>query len=194
MDKALVNFIFELGMLKRIKHEGVRLIGVDNPETVADHALRAAQIGYILAKLEGYENPQEVASIMIFHDINECRTNDIHRVANRYISVDKEKVVKEQTQMAGNIGEDIYKLWKVREDRESAAGIIAKDADMLELSFTAKSLIEQGFKDAQDWINNCEKNMRTESGKKLIKLMQEVSSNDWWKGLKKIPPKFPEKK
>ena len=30
--------------LRRIKHEGWRLIGVDNPESVADHSLRAGKI------------------------------------------------------------------------------------------------------------------------------------------------------
>lgn len=68
-SKDILNFIFELGQLKRIKHEGWRLIGVKFPESVADHCLRAAQIGYILAKMEKYENPFEVCSMVVFHDI-----------------------------------------------------------------------------------------------------------------------------
>lgn len=48
--KKIITFIFELVQLRRIKHEGWRLVGIDNPESVAEHSLRAAQIGYILAK------------------------------------------------------------------------------------------------------------------------------------------------
>ena len=43
----IVNYIFELGQLKRIKQEGFRLNGIDKPHSVAAHSLRAAQIGYI---------------------------------------------------------------------------------------------------------------------------------------------------
>ncbi|MDI6721005.1 MAG: HD domain-containing protein [Candidatus Aenigmarchaeota archaeon] len=62
-NKDVLNFIFEMGQLRRIKHEGWRIAGVENPESVADHALRAAQIGFFLARLEGYDNPYEVCSI-----------------------------------------------------------------------------------------------------------------------------------
>ncbi len=85
----LINFIFELGQLKRIHHEGWKLAGVDTPDTVAEHALRAAQIGFILAKMEGYENPYEVCTMLVFHDIGEARVGDIHKVANRYVTVDE---------------------------------------------------------------------------------------------------------
>ena len=50
--KNQINFLFELGQLKRVKHEGWRLVGVEHPESVAEHSLRAAQIGYVIAALE----------------------------------------------------------------------------------------------------------------------------------------------
>ncbi|MGC9308938.1 MAG: HD domain-containing protein, partial [Thermoplasmatota archaeon] len=46
------QFIYELGMLRRIRREGWRLAGIE-PESVAAHSLRAAQIGYLLACMEG---------------------------------------------------------------------------------------------------------------------------------------------
>lgn len=72
-NKDVLNFIFELGQLKKVKREGWRLIGMDNLESVSDHTLRAAQIGFILAKLEKYENPLEVCTMVVFHDIGEWR-------------------------------------------------------------------------------------------------------------------------
>ncbi|HEC89736.1 MAG TPA: HD domain-containing protein, partial [Thermoplasmatales archaeon] len=77
-DKSIAQFLFELGVLRRIQREGWKLIGVKTPETVAEHSLRAAQIGYILAKLEGYPHPEIVSTMLIFHDIGECRIGDIH--------------------------------------------------------------------------------------------------------------------
>ncbi|MBS3171679.1 HD domain-containing protein [Candidatus Woesearchaeota archaeon] len=186
MEKDILNFIFEVGQLKKVKREGWRLIGMDNLESVADHTLRASQIGFILAKLENYENPLEVCTMVVFHDIGECRIGDIHRVANRYINVDEEIAVKEQTEKLGEIGRDIFNMWKQVEDRNTKAGIIAKEADMLELAITAKENIEKGYSYAQDWINNISKALLTESGKKLLNELKNADSNKWWQGLKKL--------
>jgi len=186
IKKDLLKFIFELSQLRKIKHEGWRLVGIDNPESVADHSLRAAQIGFLLAELEGYENPLEMCSILVFHDIEECRVGDIHKIANRYIKVDEEAVVKEQTEKLDEMGKKVFELWKKSEEITTRAGIIAKDADLLEQAFTAKEFMEKGYTFAQDWINNVSKKLQTKSAKDILVLLKEVNSNDWWQGLKKI--------
>ena len=185
-NKNILKFIFELGQLKRVKHEGWKLIGIDNPESVAEHSLCAAQIGFILAKLEKYENPFEVCSILVFHDVAECRIGDIHRVGNRYISVDEEKVIEEQTAKLENIGKEISGMFKQTERRNTEAGIIAKDADFLEMAFMAKEYLERGYGFAQDWIDNISKSVKTKSAVSLLKDLQKSDSNNWWQGLKKM--------
>lgn len=185
-NKDILNFIFELGQLKRIKHEGWRLIGVKSPESVADHCLRAAQIGYILAKMEKYENPFEVCSMVVFHDIVECRIGDIHRVANRYVSVEAESVAKEQLKKLDIVGKEILDMYRQANTRSSKAGIIAKDADRLDMAVTAKEYKEKGYAYAQDWIDNISKSMKTKSAQKLIKDLENSDSNQWWQGLKKL--------
>ena len=185
-NKNILKFIFELGQLKRVKHEGWKLIGIDNPESVAEHSLRAAQIGFILAKLEKYENPFEVCSILVFHDVAECRIGDIHRVGNRYISVDEEKVVEEQTAKLENIGKEISEMYEQIERKNTKAGIIAKDADFLEMAFMAKEYLERGYGFAQDWIDNISKSVQTKSAVSLLKDLQKSNSNDWWQGFKKM--------
>lgn len=107
----ITNFIFEMAQLRRIKHEGWRVIGIEHPESVADHSLRAAQISFILAKLEKYENPHEVCSMLVFHDIGECRIGDLHKIAIRYAQADEERAVREQTQPLEETGKEILRLW-----------------------------------------------------------------------------------
>ncbi len=186
IEKEILNFIFEMGQLKKVKREGWRLLGMNNLESVADHTLRAAQLGFILAKLEKYENPLEVCTMVVFHDIGECRIGDIHRVANRYIQAEEERAVKEQTEKLGETGKEIFDMWKQTEERKTKAGIIAKEADMLELAITAKENIEKGYVYAQDWINNISKALATETGKKLLNELKNSDSNEWWQGLKKM--------
>lgn len=184
-NKPLINFLFELGQLQRIKHEGFRLAGVESPPSIAEHSLRSAQIAYFLAKMEGYDNPHEVVSMCIFHDIGEARVGDIHKVANRYVDADEIQAVKDQLSPIEN-SKDILRLWKECEDTSSTAGTIAKDADRLETAIAAKEYVEKGYKSTEDWINNVRKLLKTDSAKNLLDEMAEMKSTDWWQDLKKI--------
>ena len=190
--KGIVNFIYEMGMLKRHKHDGYTLAGVPPSElpSIAEHTLRAAQIAYILARMENYPKPEEVVTLVVFHDIEETRIPDINKVANRYIErINKNKLLKEQLDdRMGKIGEDIRKM-RLRVNYGNVndiAGILAKDADYLEQAFTAKEFLEKGYISAFDWIENIGKALRTESALKLWNILKETNSWEWWKGLKKI--------
>ncbi len=185
--KTLLKFLFELGNLRRIKHEGWRVAGVDEPESVADHSLRAAQIGYFLAKMENYPDPNVIATMLIFHDIGECRIGDLHKIARRYIeTTNEDHAVKEQLEPFGETGDEIFSLWSEVESRSSDAGVIAKDADLLEQALSAKEYLEKGYAAASDWITNIKTLVKTDSARMLLGVLFEVRSYDWMHGLKKL--------
>lgn len=184
--RRICKFICELGHLKRIKHEGWKLCGVKDPESVAEHSLRAAQVGYLLARLEGYEKPEEISTILIFHDIGECRIGDVHKVARRYIDADEERAVREQVERLGEIGKDILTMWRKMDQLEGKAGAIAKDADLLEMAFTAREYIEIGFTAANDWVDKISKKLKTKSAKRLLEELKNSNCVEWWQGLKKL--------
>jgi len=50
--KNIVNYIFEMGVMRKEMHNGLKLAGVSDLNSIGEHALRAAQIGYILTVLE----------------------------------------------------------------------------------------------------------------------------------------------
>ena len=192
--KKIVNYIFEIGVLKREKHNGFKLIGVDALGSVAEHALRASQIGYILTILENEKHgtdisPEKVASMLIFHDNGEVRVGDLHKVASRYIdSSEAERLAfKEQAERLPRKMEDsLLKYYDEFENRTTVEGIIAKDADWLEAAFSAKEHYDLGNTLAMDWVLNVEKALETDSAKEVIKEMKETRFTDWWTGLKKI--------
>lgn len=182
----MIDFLFELSQLKRIKHEGWRLAGIKDPESVAAHSLHAAQIGYILAKMEKHPDPYKICTMVVFHDIAECRTGDTHKVAAGYIKRDEHKAVKDQTKTLLKTGEEILSLWEETEEGKTHAGLIAKDADLLEQACAAKEYVETGYKEAQNWIENIEKKLKTQSAKKLLSKIKKTNFTHWWKDLKKI--------
>ena len=85
-EAEISNFIFEMRQLREVKRSGWQLLGIPNKESVAEHSLRAAQIGFFLAHMEGGVDPLRVATMLVFHDIGEARIGDVHQVANPYIS------------------------------------------------------------------------------------------------------------
>ena len=49
--KSIVNFFFELGMLKKTPRSGFQFLG-SGQESVAEHAFRVTTIGFTLARLD----------------------------------------------------------------------------------------------------------------------------------------------
>jgi len=192
--KNIVNYIFEMGILSKEKHNGFKLIGENNLRSVAEHALRAAQIGYLLTILENKRNntnlsPEKVCSMLVFHDNGEVRIGDLHKVASRYID-SKEAERLAFTDQISNLPEEakqiIIKYFDETEERNSKEGIIAKDADWMESAFSAKELYDLGNELAMQWIKNVEKGVETDSAKEILIEMKKTKFTDWWIGLKKI--------
>ncbi|PIN76664.1 HAD family hydrolase [Candidatus Woesearchaeota archaeon CG10_big_fil_rev_8_21_14_0_10_36_11] len=185
--KQLTNFLFELGTLKNVKRSGWWIINVKDPENVAEHSFRAGVIGYLLANLE-HVDVHKVTLMALFNDLHEARLNDLHKVGHRYIDFKtaETKAHKEQTETLGDIGKSMFLFHEEFQRQQTKESIVARDADLLENAFQAKEYIEIGYKDAQNWIDNIWKVIKTESAKKLLKEIESTSSNDWWKNLKKI--------
>ena len=70
--EALAAFVYELGLLKRIRRSGWWHAGVRDPESVAEHTMRVAQLAAIIAAEEG-ANPERAAFLAIWHDSQETR-------------------------------------------------------------------------------------------------------------------------
>lgn len=193
--QKITNFIFEINQLKREHHNGLSLTGVNRPDTIAEHSLRAAQIGFIIAEMEneragtGEVSAEKVAAMLIIHDNAEARVGDQHKVSARYFDV-KEAEKKAFLEQIDGLGERIENKWKSYleeyKKRDTKEGIIAKDADWLELAFQAKEYLEVGYSSAEDIINNVDAALETESAKEIMKMMKETKFTDWWKGLKKM--------
>jgi len=187
--EKITKFVFEINQLKFKKQNGWYLAGVKNPPSVAEHVMRAAQLGYIIAVMEGDANPEKVASMILIHDNGEARIGDQDKVAARYYEKDDAEKRAFEDQL-NNLGEEIEQKWKQYfeefENRKTKEGIIAKDADWLETAFQAKEYLDLGYASTIDFIKNVEKAVETESAKKIAAEMKKTNFTDWWKGLKKM--------
>ncbi len=186
--KKIVNFFFELNQLKRISHVGLLRIGVKNVDSVAEHVFRASQIAYILAIMEN-ANPERAATIVLFHDNGEARVGDQDKVAARYWSMkeaEKLALFEQLSFLPKKFQKKLENYHKQYATRNTKEGIIAKDADWLELAFQAKEYIDTGYQGARYWIKNIEEALETKSAKKILKEMKQADFNDWHQELQKM--------
>lgn len=178
--QAVVRFIFEVGQLRQERRHGWLRIQ-ENPESVAEHTQRAACLGYLLACLEGFQDPNRVATMILFHDIHEVRTGDVDRVHKRYVRHDEEQAARDQSAALGDAGAAILDLWKQVDDQSTRAGEIAKDAEILEMAFTARELVVRGNQDAQCWIDSTTARLKTAAARQLLPLINSADPCQWWK-------------
>ncbi|MBU2561458.1 MAG: HD domain-containing protein [Nanoarchaeota archaeon] len=184
---GLARFLYEMGQLQRVRRSGFTTIGVNNPHSTSEHSHRTAVIGYFLAKMEGVD-ADKVAVMCLFHDIHEARLNDLHKVGHRYIDFRsaEEKAFREQLEVIGDLGKELLPLVEEAHKRESRDAEVARDADLLENALEAREYIKIGYADAQNWIDNIWKVIKTGSGKRLLKEIESTDPNEWLFSLKKI--------
>lgn len=176
--KAIADFLFEVGMLKRTPRSGFQFLG-SGDETVAEHSLRCATIGYVLAKLSGKVNTERVVLMCLFHDLVEARTGDLNYVNKRYVKADEEAAVRDMT--AGlPFGEEIRQLTKEFNERSTVEAKLANDADQLEIILELKELGDLGNRYAADWITSAMKRLRTDEGKRLARSILNTDFSAWW--------------
>ncbi len=178
--KHFLNFIFEMGQLRFKPRTGWQLFGMKHPENVAEHTLRAAQLGFIIARLEQHSDPYQIAVILMFHDMAESRTGDLDNMAKKYVNRNEQKAVNDQTRDLGEIGKEIVKLWDNAHDLETKTGIIARDADLLECMFTATEYKAQGYAGMEEFTTSTYPFLKTETAKKMAYHLERQDPKDWW--------------
>lgn len=176
--KAIADFLFEVGMLKRTPRSGFQFLGTGK-ETVAEHSLRAAIIGYVLARMSGTTAGDRVVLMCLFHDLVEARTGDLNYVNKKYVKADEEAAVRDMTATLP-FGEEIRRLTEEFNARATPEAESANDADQLEMILQLKELGDLGNRYAADWISSAVKRLRTEEGKKLARTILNTDFAAWW--------------
>lgn len=177
---ALAAFGYELGVLKRIRRAGWWHVGVRDPESVAEHSLRVAQLAAVLAAEEGAD-PARASFLALWHDTQETRTGDLPHTAAEYLTKpDPRQVTADQTDKLPERSRAVVRAAvEEYESRQSAEALCAKDADKLEMLLQAVEYRDVGVRRVDGWIDSARKGLRTETARRIAEAAVNVSPLAW---------------
>jgi putative hydrolase of HD superfamily len=176
--KNIVNFLFEVGMLKRTPRTGFQFLGT-GCESVAEHTLKTMFIGYTLCRLESKVDELKVLKMCLIHDLPEARTGDMNYVYKKYVTVDEDKAVSELTETLF-FGNDIKSVIDEFNGKKTKESLIAHDADQLSLIFQLKECGDLGNQYSEEWITFAVRRLFTGTAKKIADAIIETDSTEWW--------------
>ena len=148
--KEMINFLFEVGMLKKTPRTGYQFLG-SGQESVAEHSFRTAIIGYMLSLQEPGADSRKVTLMCLFHDLHEARTGDHNYVNRRYVYIHEDRAIEDLAKKLP-FGDEIISLTSEFSKGESLEANISKDADQLDLILELKEQQDLGNRYAEEWL------------------------------------------
>jgi 5'-deoxynucleotidase YfbR-like HD superfamily hydrolase len=177
---ALAAFTYELGVLKRMRRAGWWHAGVRDPESVAEHSLRVAQLAGLLAAEEGAD-PARAAYLAIWHDSQETRTGDLPHTVNPYLTKpDPARITADQTAALPTAARDSVRSAVAEyEAAQTAEACCARDADKLEMLFQAMEYRDVGNHHVQGWIDSARASLTTATANRVAEAALALSPLAW---------------
>lgn len=176
----LAAFGYELGMLKRIRRAGWWHAGVRDPESVAEHSLRVAQLAAIIAAEEGAD-PARASFLALWHDSQETRTGDLpHTIGGYLTKPEPRQITADQTaHLPSRSRELIRSAVDEYETRQTAEALCAKDADKLEMLLQAVEYRDIGVQRVDGWIDSARKGLKTQTAQRIAEAAVNLSPLTW---------------
>ncbi len=154
-----LEFIIEIGKLKRIKRTGWAMAGIPYPESVADHSFRTAVTVAVLSDIlikRGVKVDRGRAVLMaLIHDAGEALISDIPAGASRFVKKDERNAA---FHVLKGTGYDV--LWDEYENGRSTEAKLVKFADRLEMLVQALEYERVGFRGLDEFWDSIE-NLRS---------------------------------
>jgi putative hydrolase of HD superfamily len=178
---SVANFAHEMGVLKRLRRAGWWQAGVRDPESVAEHSLRVAQLAALIAAEEGAD-PARAAYLGLWHDSQETRITDLPHSARPYIgqkagneTITRDQVAHLPDAAAKTVTEAVVEY----EARETLEAQCAKDADRLECLLQALEYRAAGHQHVQKWIDSSRAGITTSFAARVADAALAGSTMTW---------------
>jgi len=176
----LAAFGYELGVLKRVRRSGWWHAGVRDPESVAEHTARVAQLAALIAAEEGAD-PARAAFLALWHDTQETRTGDLPHTVKGYLAKpDPRRITADQTaDLPERSREVVRNAVEEYEAARSPEALCAGDADKLEMLLQAIEYRDVGVQRVEGWIDSARKDLKTATARGIAEAAVTTSPLAW---------------
>ncbi|MEU4801567.1 HD domain-containing protein [Actinosynnema sp. NPDC023587] len=177
---SLAAFGYELGVLKRTRRTGWTHAGVRDPESVAEHTMRVAQLAALIAAEEGGD-PARASHLALWHDTQETRTGDLPHTIGGYVDKpDPRRITADQTaELPDRSREVVRAAVDEYESGETVEARCARDADKLEMLLQAVEYRDIGVQRVDGWIDSALRGIRTGTARKIAQAAVTLSPLAW---------------
>jgi 5'-deoxynucleotidase YfbR-like HD superfamily hydrolase len=184
---SIAHLIYEAAVVKRTLRTGWQRLG-DNSEGVGEHSFMTAVIAYFLArKIQSQKDQnrkadlEKVLIMSIFHDFHEGRTGETDKLAKFYLDRHEDRANED---IFGAIDRPLLETLNEYEKKQSLEARLVYEANIIAFGVECKILIEKGNQNASEWLSSNSERLRLPESVELMKLLTEMNSHDWWKGIR----------
>ncbi len=148
---SIVGLARAVGEMKRLRRAGwAKKLGMPEPESVAEHAFRAAFLAMVLSDLAGLDSGKAMRMALL-DDLPEAITGDL--TPEEKARMGAEEALRKEEEALGEILSslpprlrDFYLgLWREGQRGESQEARLVRDADKLEMALQAFEYWERGW-------------------------------------------------
>jgi putative hydrolase of HD superfamily len=150
-DDSLVQFSLRIGKLKLMPRSGwISHVGVDSPESVADHTFRCAFLGMCIGDVLKLDT-EKLMKMLLLHDIQESITGDLDYFKKQELGIDNvleienKAILELLSRLPAHLEADYLSVWKEFNSQESPEAVVAKDIDRLEMILQCLEYEREGY-------------------------------------------------
>lgn len=171
--KEILNFLIEIGKLKKIPRKGWVLRSIKNPETIASHTFRMAVMAWLLGEKKAL-NLNKIIKMSLIHDICEVYAGDTTPYDKLLLNGAKKEIIQKWPRF---LKKEKEKMFREKQQKENKAlkKLISK------LSSSSKKEIEGLWADYEHGL--------TKEGKfvkQLDRVENLLQALEYWKESKKF--------
>ena len=141
--EKVAKFSEIVGKLKTVKRSGwASHVGIENPESVADHSFRCAVLAMCIGDLTSVDT-EKLIKMLLLHDVQEALIGDYDTSAKKKIGLKKFKAKEKSAArtilslLPSRLQERYIDVWQEFEDQETPEAILANDIEKIEMIFQA---------------------------------------------------------
>lgn len=132
----MLEFFEQAANLKNVNRKGwIDKLGIENPESVADHCFSMSVMAMILSELENLDTTK-ILKMVILHDLAESEIGDItpeQITQNKKKDLENKTICKILNSLPRNISTQYKKIWNDYAEKKSAESIFVHEIDKLEM-------------------------------------------------------------